>query len=156
MTTKGATKEALRRIFPPPTIDLVAQRQKCEVSHLSLWRDVYYTPSYDSYGPREIDNASPHSPIVLHKAGQIDSDGKPYENEYFVLGDNSILSGDARHWTTKVDLVQGEDLELESGRVPQRFLLGRAFFVYWPVGYRPMSPNMPGLIPNFGEMRFIH
>ena len=45
---------------------------------------------------------------------------------------------------------------VESGRVPERFLLGRAFFVYWPAGYRPFSPGMPGLIPNFGEMRFIH
>ena len=30
-----------------------------------------------------------------------------------------------------------EDLDVESGRVPGRFLLGKAFFVYWPAGYRP-------------------
>jgi signal peptidase I len=156
MSTHGATREGLRRIFPPPNIEIAAERQKCEVSHLSLWRDVYYTPSYEGYGPREISNAAPRDPIVLHKAGQIAPNGKPYENEYFVLGDNSILSGDARNWTTDVDLVEGEDLKLESGRVPERFLLGKAFFVYWPAGYRPISPNMPGLIPNFGEMRFIH
>ena len=157
MATQGANLETLRKIFPPPTIELNAQNQKCEISHLSLWRDVYYTPNYDGYGPeREISNASPRRPIVLHKAGQISPSGKPYENEYFVLGDNSILSGDARNWTTPVDLLNGEDLEVESGRVPERFLLGRAFFVYWPAGYRPFSPNMPGLIPNFGEMRFIH
>ncbi|HEV8292183.1 MAG TPA: S26 family signal peptidase, partial [Tepidisphaeraceae bacterium] len=103
LSTHGATRESLRRIFPPPTIDITAERQKCEISHLSLWRDVYYTPSYDSYGPKEISNASPSSPIVLHKAGQMAPSGKPYENEYFVLGDNSILSGDARNWTTSVD-----------------------------------------------------
>ena len=103
-----------------------------------------------------LSNGAPRDPIVLHKAGQIAPSGKPYENEYFVLGDNSILSGDARNWTTSVDLIAGEDLEVESGRVPERFMLGKAFFVYWPAGYRPISPNMPGLIPNFGEMRFIH
>jgi hypothetical protein len=156
LAAHGSARESIRRVFPPPTIELAAQRQKCEISHLSLWRDIYYTPSYDAYGPKEISNASPRDPIVLHKTGQTSPNGKPYENEYFVLGDNSILSGDARNWTTSVDLVTGEDLEVESGRVPERFLLGRAFFVYWPAGYRPFSPNMPGLIPNFGEMRFIH
>jgi hypothetical protein len=34
-------------------------------------------------------------------------------------------------------------------------MLGKAFFVYWPAGYRPL-PGLPGFIPNFGEMRFIH
>jgi hypothetical protein len=34
-------------------------------------------------------------------------------------------------------------------------MLGKAFFVYWPAGYRPW-PSAPGIIPNFGDMRFIH
>ena len=41
------------------------------------------------------------------------------------------------------------------GRVPGRFLLGKAFFVYWPAGFRPID-SAPALVPNFGEMRFIH
>jgi len=39
--------------------------------------------------------------------------------------------------------------------VPERFMLGKAFFVYWPAGYR-LSPTSPGIVPNFGDMRFIH
>jgi hypothetical protein len=39
--------------------------------------------------------------------------------------------------------------------VPERFLLGRAFFVYWPAGFRPIE-SAPAVVPNFGEMRFIH
>jgi hypothetical protein len=39
--------------------------------------------------------------------------------------------------------------------VPGRFLLGRAFFVYWPAGYKPLNSG-PALVPNFGDMRFIH
>ena len=55
--------ESMRQVFPPPTIELNADRQKCEISHLSLWRDVYYTPTYDGYGSeREISNASPRRP----------------------------------------------------------------------------------------------
>jgi hypothetical protein len=34
-------------------------------------------------------------------------------------------------------------------------LVGRAFFVYWPAGYRiSWIPNI-GLVPNFGQIRWI-
>ena len=75
------------------------------------------------------------------------------EDEYFVLGDNSLISGDARYWRVPIDLP-ADRLHLASGRVPGRFLLGRAFFVYWPAGFRP-APALPGITPNFGDMRFI-
>jgi hypothetical protein len=45
--------------------------------------------------------------------------------------------------------------------VPRRYLLGKAFFVYWPAGFRitsddgvPFLSNVP-LVPNTGEMRLI-
>lgn len=38
------------------------------------------------------------------------------EDEYFMLGDNSLASEDSRRW----------------GQVPQRMLLGQAIWVYWP------------------------
>jgi hypothetical protein len=151
MARRGAAPESIRMMFPPATIQLAAEKQECEISHLSLWRDIYYTPSYENFRS-EISKGKPTEPVVLHKSGK----GDLQENEYFVLGDNSILSGDARNWTEDVDLVEGENLSVESGRVPERFVLGKAFFVYWPAGYRPFSPGMPGIVPNFGEMRFIH
>ena len=77
------------------------------------------------------------------------------EDEYFVLGDNSILSGDARTWVEPVRL-DTEELDVAAGRVPGRFMIGKAFFVYWPAGYRPFSQTMPGIVPNFGDLRFIH
>ena len=70
-----------------------------------------------------------------------------------MTGDNSPSSYDARYWRHPVHLP-GEDLDVKSGRVPGRFLLGRAFFVYWPAGFRP-APVLPGIVPNFGDMRFI-
>ena len=73
--------------------------------------------------------------------------------EYFVLGDNALISGDARYWKVPIDLP-ADKLHVEAGRVPGRFMLGRAFFVYWPAGFRP-APALPGLAPNFGDMRFI-
>ena len=70
------------------------------------------------------------------------------------MGDNSYKSSDGRYWTSEVHLPD-ERLDVAAGIVPGRFLLGKAFFVYWPAGYRPF-PGAPGIIPNFGDMRFIH
>src|SRR5699024_4683672 len=89
---------------------------------------------------------SPDRPIHLS-----DQSG---DREYYVLGDNSLISGDARYWADAIHLPH-EDLDVKSGRVPERFMLGKAFFVYWPSGYAPFH-SAPHVIPDFGKMRFIH
>lgn len=151
-----ANPEMSRDAFSAPRISIAAEKQQCQISHLSLWRDVYYTPGYyyDYHDSRQMRGdrmwASPENPIALgsRAAGQA-------EDEYFVMGDNSILSSDARVWRDPINLPD-EDLQIEAGRVPGRFMLGKAFFVYWPAGYRPFGTELPGLVPNFGDMRFIH
>jgi signal peptidase I len=134
----------------PPTIEITANNETCLISHLQLHRDIYYT---NRDGPV---NATPDTPIVLHHRGQPRPEpASTYDDdEYFVMGDNSLISGDARYWTEPINLVH-ENLIVEGGRVPGRFLLGKAFFVYWPSGYRPI-PGWPSLVPDFGDMRFIH
>ena len=146
----GASHELIRSVFGIPRAQLDAERQACQITHLSLWRDGYYTPSQGYARPSELIHGSPEHPIRL--AGHADA----MENEFFVLGDNSILSSDARYWTQRVDLLNEGNLQVRDGRVPQRFLLGKAFFVYWPAGFRPFSSTVPGIIPNFGDMRMIH
>jgi signal peptidase I len=125
-----------------PAIRIVASNQTASVKHLSLWRDIYYL----SRGRRPVDG-EPYaaSPDNIMRLGP---------DEFFVMGDNSQISGDGRYWTEPIDLPW-EDLHIEAGRVPARFMLGKAFFVYWPAGYRPME-SLPALAPNFGDMRFIH
>jgi hypothetical protein len=61
------------------------------------------------------------------------------------------MSLDARCWADRIELA---DLQVDAGRVPDRFMLGKAFFVYWPAGYRPFQ-GAPAVTPNFGDMRFI-
>jgi signal peptidase I len=123
--------------LPMARVKIGAEAQACRLSHVSLWRDVYYT----NRGYR-IDFGTPANPITLG------------EKEYWVLGDNTLMSGDARGWQYPIVLPH-ERLMVDAARVPERFLLGKAFFVYWPAGFRAWSGG-PGFVPNFGSMRFIH
>ena len=126
---------------PKPEIRLGAEAQACTLSHVTLWRDVYYTNhDFESYSS-DIKWGIPSRPVKLGP------------DEYWVLGDNSLMSGDGRYWGMPVDLPE-EGLRAQPGVVPGRFLLGKAFFVYWPAGYR-LSSGSPGVVPNFGNMRFI-
>jgi signal peptidase I len=137
-------KEGRRQ--PKATVSLEAAAQTCEVSHLSLWRDVYYL-NEDSRTPLRwaMPTNFGTSSAQLMQLGP---------DEFFVMGDNSMLSSDARVWTSPVNLPY-EDVNVQGGRVPRRFMLGRAFFVYWPAGYSPVN-GFIRFVPNFGEMRFIH
>ena len=131
---------------PRPRVQIVAERQRATLSHVSLWRDVYYLNREEVQGGGPVHWASPMNfPEHVMRLG---------EDEYFVLGDNSLLSGDARTWREPIALPD-ENLFAEDGRVPGRFMIGKAFFVYWPAGYRPID-SAPALVPNFGDMRFIH
>jgi signal peptidase I len=142
-------REGPGKKLPKPQIRISAERQTARVSHLSLWRDIYYInrgERRDQSNRSRTAWASPDRfPENVMNLGA---------DEYFVLGDNSLISGDARTWDDAINLPE-ERLQVESGRVPGRFLLGKAFFVYWPAGYRPIE-SAPALAPNFGDMRFIH
>lgn len=136
---------------PRASVSLDAYAQECELTHISLWRDVYYITRDNRSAVYPLRWAMPHGfPKGTGNAGlmQLGAD------EFFVMGDNSMLSSDARVWPAPVRLAY-EDVDVEGGRVPRRFMLGRAFFVYWPAGYSPVN-GFIRFVPNFGEMRFIH
>jgi signal peptidase I len=134
--------EFAQRVRPPRgSAEINAADQHCKVSHLSLWRDLYYI-NHDFRQNQDVLRATPRQPVSLGKG------------EYFVMGDNSAMSLDARLWDTGVDLP-AEGIKIDAGKVPEQFMLGKAFFVYWPAGYAPNS-MLPALVPNFGAMRFIH
>jgi hypothetical protein len=121
-----------------PIVRIVGAQQNCSLDHITLSRNIYYL----NRGDRLLWGIP--DKIVHLNAG-----------EYFVLGDNSAISLDARYWDTPVELPSEGIPHVESGRVPAEFMLGKAFFVYWPAGYAPARTTF-NVIPDFGEMRFIH
>jgi len=91
---------------------------------------------------------SAESPILLR------------EHEFFMLGDNTSASKDSRLWDVAGAHLKkrGEDFQL--GTVPEDQLIGKAFFVYWPSGYRVTWLPRIGtwtwpVIPDVGRMRWI-
>jgi len=66
-------------------------------------------------------------------------------DQFFVLGDNSPASSDARLWP-------GQNY------VERKLLVGKALFIYWPHPLRLFIPftdvSLP-IIPNVGQMEFI-
>ena len=115
----------------------------CRLGHVKVFRDLYYTQSSPGY-PR---HANAGEPLTLNA------------DEFFAMGDNSFKSLDGRMWNALYPAL--DDLGTREGIVPRRYLLGKAFFVYWPAGFRitsddsiPFLSNVP-LVPNTGEMRLI-
>jgi signal peptidase I len=107
---------AQKNDFEPAGI--AARGAGVQVSRLKLFRDVYYTAG--QFSPSEpdvpgIDWTDPSTWDGLRQPPVRTFYVRP--GHYFVLGDNSAESSDSRSW----------------GSVPHRLLLGRAFFVYYPL-----------------------
>jgi hypothetical protein len=114
---------------------------KLTLSHVAVFRDIHYTTS--KYANHPENGRAIGKPFTLN------------QGEYFVLGDNSPNSEDCRWWTREGLANKGLN-PYRVGVVPRDYLVGKALFVYWPSGFRPV-PRFPiGIIPNIGRMRFIY
>lgn len=155
-----------------PSAEIAAEDLRLELRHLALERDAYYTnvtisPEPYILGPDKRRRSNPfctrdgrgaRSECETRGWG---TEGNPIllrAGEYFVLGDNSTQSKDSRMWWEVGQhlLARGEAYQV--GTVPEDQLLGQAFFVYWPAGYRPGGlerSGFPRVIPDVGRMRWI-
>ncbi|MBL8877962.1 MAG: hypothetical protein JNG88_02490 [Phycisphaerales bacterium] len=124
-----------------PRIAISAERVVARLSNVAIHRDVFYTN--DIAPPGHELHAGLGHPFKL--------DG----DDYFVLGDNSRASSDARVWSEVGPhlLDAAAAGEHRPGTIPRDQLLGRAFFVYWP-GVRTFAGKLP-VLPNFGDIRWI-
>jgi len=101
--------------------------------HIAISRDIHYISS------------------AAVRAGP----GKPFKlgpDEFFVCGDNSPNSFDARAWATHGIGNNGQ--KYRTGVVPRDYLMGKAFFLYWSNAFRPYETMLP-IIPNIDQIRFI-
>ena len=136
---------------PLPTISIEASNQVASLANVSLYRDVYYNNREGTSG-RPIVSASPDNfPAGSRNSGLI----RLEKDEFFVLGDNTLMSLDGRLWQSFIDFSKDEDLVAGAGRVPKRFMLGKAFFVYWPAAEPPAGFIPLRIVPDFAQMRFI-
>ncbi|MCG8689022.1 MAG: S26 family signal peptidase, partial [Desulfobacterales bacterium] len=135
----------------------------CRLSHIKMYRDIHYT-SHSRHSTKK--RAVEGHPFQL------------YEDQFFVLGDNSPHSEDGRWWGNPAVASRGHTPP-RTGIVPRHYLVGKALLVYWPSGYAFPWPtsikrflNQQGdrngiarilrtlvnlrWIPNVGRMRFIY
>jgi signal peptidase I len=124
----GVEYEAARELGPRAENDLQpagigVQGAAVTVTHLKLWRDTYYTqyPGRAENNLSQDDWSEPDHWRSLNKLEATTFFVQP--NHYLCLGDNSPESSDSRVW----------------GEVPDRLMLGRALFVYYPF-YCPVWP----------------
>jgi signal peptidase I len=114
---------------------------------VALSRDIYYQPAQypdhndaglpHSHAGKPALGTHPTSTIILNK------------DQFFVCGDNSPQSLDARLWDAPNPWVA--EIDPKMGVVNRDLVIGKAFFVYFPAPKRRGS--MP--LPDCGSMRFI-
>ncbi len=132
------------------------------VRHLRLWRDLYYVAArsgpladYDRHGtPATMSYDQLYtfwsSPELWGPGGGNPFDQRRAENfplsadQFFMLGDNSPASSDARLWN-------GEKY------VERNLLIGKALLIFWPhTFHRIPGTGIPfPFFPNFARMGFI-
>lgn len=137
-------------------------------SHLRVLRDIYYIADIFPYADPISDYQSTERLIPWRSGDKLTEflatpekwsnprDGNVFDSrqevtfplekdQYFVLGDNSPASSDARLWSTQ-------------HFVERDLLVGKALFVYWP---HPLNLPIPftnqaiGVIPNLSRMGLI-
>ena len=133
-----------------PRITIAVSGSPVTLHRIQVDRDIVYI-SDDPHGRVGRGTLSKMSPQFRGYPVEI------LEGQFFCLGDNSPLSHDGRFWN-KVDPWIGRTMLVDEryryGVVPDQLMMGKAFFVYFPAPYAP-RPNWLGILPNFGEMRFI-
>jgi signal peptidase I len=129
---------AVKNPFPTETdltpVGIAARGVSATVSKLLLERDIYYRadfsdlrrPQTDQFGrnlARQMHDPEVWTETYLRHADQLDvMTMEVGPDHYLALGDNSPRSNDSRLWPPGLEAV------------PRKYLVGKAFWIYWPHG----------------------
>jgi signal peptidase I len=97
-----------------------------ELSEVAIFKDIHYVSLRSKDG------------LKIQRAGY----GNPFQlgtDEFFVLGDNTANSADSRFWERPGS--GNNDVQYSMGTVPRDYLVGKAFFVYWPGAFVPFNDS---------------
>ena len=133
-----ATYEPLGNNEPRPAdyapVGIASQGLKVQVSHLRIVRDLYYIANKGEFSGNQVDGV----------------DFPLSEDHFFVLGDNSAESLDARYWQ---EAPFGPPVRY----VHRDLMTGKALLIYWPHSF----DRIPGtdvyfpFFPNFERMGYV-
>ncbi|MCH7654648.1 MAG: hypothetical protein IIC95_01515 [Chloroflexi bacterium] len=105
---------------------------------VALDRDLFYRPSLTKSGSAAGWSTHPDTTRTFSST------------QYMACGDNSANSSDGRMWEDVDEWVA--EIDSRPGIVPERLMIGKAFFVYFPSMQRGAIP-VPS--PDFGRLRWI-
>jgi signal peptidase I len=170
----GSRDQILPQTSPTDPGDLApagigaAKGAKLTVSRLQMWRDIYYIADswqdmqksginlitdFENVDPRLLISMA-RDPSLWHLYSQRRfEDFMLGPDQFFVMGDNSPESSDARLWGG-----QGRTRGHPGGAYLERqLLIGKALCVYWPHSWNriPGTPIPFPLFPNFMDMRLV-
>lgn len=127
-----------RGIYLKPRLKWTFEGAPVTLHRVRVDRDLHYTSTVIPSQRTPSRGSTPKQLILLGK------------DQFFVCGDNSPASHDARVWDPPSPWVKEIDPTL--GVVPRKLILGKAFFVYYPA---PTWVYGKIPVPDFGRMRFI-
>ena len=131
------------------------------VRNLSIDRDLYYQPGVLLPGNQVPSNG----PLIVGAAFACDPQHPAQlgPDDFLMLGDNSPASRDGRFWGRPHPILKSAIGFDKPFIVPRELLVGKAVCVYFPATYplgtgldmKDPAARAPGIVPNFGSLRFI-
>jgi signal peptidase I len=140
-----------------------AKGAKLSVSRIQMWRDIYYIADssrqfHQNEPISDFDNFSEQVAQLRFNPSYWSTFRERRREEFslgpdqfFVMGDNSPESSDARLWrggSGRGGTPGGDYLE-------RQLLIGKALCVYWPHSWYSIPRTPFPLFPNFADMRLV-
>ena len=146
---------------PAESLSWIFEGSAFTARNLRIDRDLYYQPGMLLPGNQVVSNG----PLVVGRAFACDpqNPARIGEDQFLLLGDNSPASRDGRFWGRPHPILKTAIGVEAPFVVPGELLVGKAWCVYFPATY-PLGAGLnmkdpgaraPGIVPNFGSLRFI-